>query len=135
MVESESKSEKVPEKGITQAQINLISELYEETNYTRRYCIEELQDISRDVANKHIQMLKDLKSRQYQERKNHESGVVFDKIGFGMVYKLVWKACSNGTLATKPGKVEFCDRMCGEYKLFKDAQEMCREFVKDGGLQ
>ena len=135
MVNSETESKEVAEKGVTQAQINLIKELYEETNYSRTYCIEELQDISRAVANVHIQMLKDLKSRQYQERKNHETGVVFDKIGFGMVYKLVWRACSNETLATKPNKGVFIDKVIGEYKLFKDAQEEARQFVKDGGVK
>ena len=135
MVESESKSEKVPEKGITQAQINLISELYEETNYTRRYCIEELQDISRDVANKHIQMLKDLKSRQYQERKNHESGVVFDKIGFGMNYKLFAPSVRMDIFKRNVVEFGFNTAIAIEYDCYKKAQEACRQSVKDSGLK
>ncbi len=135
MVKSESESKEVTEKTVTQAQINLIKELYEETNYSRPYCIEEMQDISRVQANKHIQFLKDLKSRQYQERKNHETGVQFDKIGFGMVYKLVWRACSETKLATKPSQAEFNDRVLGEYKLFKEIQTACRDWVKEGGLR
>jgi len=135
MVKSELDKKGFDKALATQAQIKLITELYEETNYSRRYCIEELQDISRELANKHIQMLKDLKSRQYQERKNHESGPVFDKIGFGMVYKLIWRASSEQSLATKPSKVEFIDAVIAEYVLFKDAQDGCRQFVKDGGLK
>ena len=135
MVKSETEKKEEPVKGITQAQINLIKELYEETNYARSYCPENLAQISREVANKHIQTLKDLKSRQYQERKNHETGVVFDKIGFGMVYKLVWRASSEDKLATKPSRAVFFDRVIGEYKLFKEAQDECRQFVKDGGLK
>lgn len=135
MVNSRTETGLEPEKLITVAQIKLIAELYEETNYSRNYCPEELQTISRDVANKHIQMLKDLKSRQYQERKNHETGVVFDKIGFGMVYKLIWKAMSVSNGAVKPSKTDFIDSVCGEYKLFKDSQEACKQFVKDGGLK
>ena len=135
MIKSDSEKKEVPEKELSQAQMTLIGELYEETNYTRRYCVEELASISRSAANKHIQMLKDLKSRQYQERKNHESGPVFDKIGFGMVYKLCWKACAEQGLATKPSKCDFIDHVIGEYKLFKETQEQARQFVADGGLE
>ncbi len=135
MVKSETEKKEVPEKTVTQAQINLIVELYEETNYSTRCCIEEMQDFNRDWANKHIQMLKDLKSRQYQERKNHESGPVFDKIGFGMVYKLVHRMCNEMPAAFKPDRNDFIDRMIGEYVLYKKAQEACRQFVKDGGLK
>ena len=135
MVKSESESKEVVEKEITQAQMTLIGELYEETNSPRQYCPEALAQISRNKANKHIQFLKDLKSRQYQERKNHETGVQFDKIGFGMVYKIVWRAASETPLAVKMSQHEFEDRLCAEYKVFKDAQEACRQFVKDGGLK
>ena len=135
MVKSETEKKEVPEKVVTQAQINLIVELYDETNYSRRYCIEEMQDISREYANKHIQFLKDLKSRQYQERKNHETGDVFDKIGFGMVFKLVWKACEELSTPYKPDLDAFSDRLNAEYAVFKRCQEKCRQFVKDGGLK
>ena len=135
MEKSSTEKKEVPEKEITPAQMKLIGELYEETSYTRQYCAEGLAQISRDVANKHIQMLKDLKSRQYQERKHHETGVQFDKIGFGMVYKLVWRVSSEDKLATKPCKSVFFDRVIGEYKLFKEAQEQCRQFVASGGLK
>ena len=135
VLEAELKKKEVPEKAVTQAQINLIKELYVETNYSRTCGIEELQDLSRSWANKHIQMLKDLKSRQYQERMNHEGGPVFDKIGFGMVFKLLWRACCEMPTASKPSKTTFEDMLCREYKVFKDAQEACRQFVADGGLK
>ena len=135
MVNSRTETGEEPEKLITIAQIKLIAELYEETNYSRQYCAEELPQIDRCVANKHIQMLKDLKSREYQERKNHESGPVFDKIGFGMVYKLVHKAVQERKSTLRPTLDEFSDTLNEEYAIFKHCQENCRQFVKDGGLK
>jgi len=135
MVNSESKSKEVPDKWITQAQINLIVELYEETNYSRRYCIEELQDISRELANKHIQMLKDLKSRQYQDRKNHESGVVFDKIGYGMNYKLFAPSVRMDIFKRNVVEFGFNAAIDMEYACYKKAQEHSRQAVKDSGLK
>ena len=135
MVKSDKEIESVPYKQLSQAQMKLIGELYEETNYSKQYCVEELGRLDRDVANKHIQFLKDLKSREYQDRKNHESGPVFDKIGFGMCFKIACKNSLNKRAVIKPSMDQFADECIDLYKIFKHAQERCREFVKDGGLK
>ena len=135
MVKSDSEKEEVPEKLATERQRALILELYEEIDYKRQFDAITLSVLNRDEASKHIHLLKEVKSRDYQLRKHNEKGVDFDKIGFGMVYKLIWRAMSVSNVAVKPSKIDFIDSVCGEYKLFKDAQEACRQFVQDGGLK
>ena len=135
MVKSDSESKEVPEKGITQAQMSLIGELYEETGFKQQYCAEELAQISRDTANKHIQLLLETKSRDYQLRKHNETGVVFDKIGFGMVYKLCWRTVHDEKAQVPLQHYNFERWVIDEYKMFKEVQEDCRQFVKDGGLK
>ena len=135
MVKSESS--KVEETGqpATSSQINLILQLYQETNYTRQYTEAELLNLDREQASRHIHVLKETKVQSQALRSLNDRVPDFDKIGFGMVYKIVWRACSEMNLAVKPSQADFIDRVCGEYKLFKQAQNECRKFVQEGGLQ
>ncbi len=135
MEKSSTEKKGQAEKSATNAQFKLIRELMAETNSAILPEKYEGKILNSDKASECIQYLKDLKSRQYQERKNHETGVVFDKIGFGMVFKLLWRACCEMPTASKPSKTTFEDMLCREYKVFKDAQEACRQFVADGGLE
>ena len=119
----------------TSSQINLILQLYQETNYSRQYTEAELLNLDREEASRHIHVLKETKVQSQALRALNERVPEFDKPGFGMVYKLIWRACAEMPLAVKPCKSDFTDRVIGEYKLFKDAQEACRKFVQDGGLK
>ena len=122
-------------KPATDAQFKLIRELMAETNSAILPEKYEGKILNSDSASECIQYLKDLKSRQYQERKNHETGVVFDKIGFGMVYKLVWRAWNDGTMHDRMKKYNFEEVCDYEYFVFKQCQEHTRQAVKDGGLK
>ena len=135
MVKDESKESKQEEKPATESQIKLIKELYDETNYSRQYPPEALELLGRDEASKHIHLLKETKVRDQALRSVNEPVPQFDKIGFGMVYKLVWRQYAEKG-SPLPGRHEtFEEMVCGEYKLFKHAQEACRQFVADGGLK
>ena len=135
MVKSESS--KVEETGqpATSSQINLILQLYQETNYTRQYTEAELLNLDREQASRHIHVLKETKVQSQALRSLNDRVPDFDKPGFGMVYKLVWNACATMTLATKPSQEDFIDRVLGEYNLFKRTQAECRKHLQDGGLQ
>jgi len=135
MVLDKKLKEELLQSDVTPAQIKLINELYSETDCKQQYGQEELARLDKDTASLHIQYLKDLKSRQYQERKNHDHVADFDKIGFGMVYKLVWKYFVDVKKTPAMDMRTFHDTVISEYKVFKQAQEACRQFVKDGGLQ
>ena len=134
MVKSESS--KVEETGqpATSSQINLILQLYQETNYSRQYTEAELLNLDREQASRHIHVLKETKVQSQALRALNDRVPDFDKPGFGMVYKLVWNACATMTLATKPSQEDFIDRVLGEYKLFKRTQAECRKLLKNGGL-
>ena len=135
MVKSESS--KVEETGqpATSSQINLILQLYQETNYTRQYTEAELLNLDREQASRHIHVLKETKVQSQALRSLNDRVPDFDKPGFGMVYKLVWHACAEMQLATKPSQDDFIDRVLGEYNLFKRTQAECRKHLQEGGLQ
>ncbi|KKL99945.1 hypothetical protein LCGC14_1809390 [marine sediment metagenome] len=135
MEKSSTEKKGQAEKGATNAQFKLIRELMAETNSAILPEKYEGKILNSDKASECIQYLKDLKSRQYQERKNHETGVVFDKIGFGMVFKIVSRRAYEEPRSLKPTLDEFSDELNANYKIFKHCQEACRQFVADGGLK
>jgi len=135
MVKSESS--KVEETGqpATSSQINLILQLYQETNYTRQYTEAELLNLDREEASRHIHVLKETKVQSQALRALNDRVPDFDKIGFGMVFKIVSKRAYEKPMALKPTLDEFSDQLNEEYKIFKYCQDACRQFVKDGGLK
>jgi hypothetical protein len=88
-----------------------------------------------EQASKRIFDLKEMKVRDAQLRKANEHVNGFDKITYAMVYKFVWKACSEMPLATKPSKREFSERVSGEYLLFKQCLADCKQVIEEGGSQ
>ena len=121
------------EKLATDAQIKLIKALYEETSCKRCYDDEDLAILSREGANKHINFLKETKVRDAQLRSHYPQNNGFDKIAFGLTYKLVWRASQEQKMAVQPTAQHFIDVVIEEYKLFKDAQKQCRAEVEEGG--
>jgi len=119
----------------TAAQVKLALQLYEETNYSRRYNEAELSLLTREAISKHIHVLKETKVQSQALRSINDRVPDFDKPGFGMVYKLVWNACAEMPLATKPSQGDFEDRVIGEYTLFKRVQANCRKHVQDSGFK
>ena len=134
MVSEESKVEKQEEKPATKSQINLILQLYQETDYKRQYTEAELLNLNSEQASRHIHVLKETKVQSQALRALNERVPDFDKPGFGMVYKLIWRACAEMQLATKPSQEDFIDRVLGEYTLFKRTQAECRKQLQDSGF-
>ena len=135
MAESKTEKKEQAERLATEAQWKLCQQLYDETNYFRQYDYASFMELAREDASKHIAKVKEEKVCDSALRAANQQVPQFDKIGFGMVYKLVWKACSETPMAMKPGQEGFTDMVIGEYKVFKAAQAQCSEFVKDGGLK
>ena len=125
----------VEEKAATDAQLKLIRDLMAELSYAILPEKWEGKALNRTQASEVVHYLKESKVRDQALRSQNAAVPQFDKIGFGMVYKLVWRACSETPLATKPSKQQFTDMVIGEYEVFKDAQAACKEYVKDGGLE
>ena len=135
MVKSEKEKAEVSQSDITPAQMKLIAELYLETGYKRQYCQEELAQLDKETASAHIHLLKEYKIRDQALRALNDRVPDFDKIGFGMVFKIVSKRAYEKPMALKPTLDEFSDQLNEEYKIFKYCQDACRQFVKDGGLK
>ena len=119
----------------TAAQWKLCEQLYEETRWTRQYGKDAFMALPREDASRHIATVKERKVADQGMAAANDTKPQFDKIGFGMVYKLIWKASSEANLATKLSKEQFEDAVIGEYALFKGCQKSCRQWVEDGGLK
>ena len=135
MVKDESKESKQEEKPATESQIKLIKELYDETNYSRQYPPEALELLGRDEASKHIHLLKETKVRDQALRSANEPVPQFDKIGFGMNYKLFAPSVRMDIFKRNVVEFGFNSAMAIEYDCYKKAQEACRQSVKDSGLK
>lgn len=135
MEKSSTEKKEQEEKPATDAQMRLITELQMEVNMP--VLPEEYQNrtLNRQEASACVHLLKEMKVRDQALRAANEPKPLFDKIGFGMVYKLVWKACEALPTAHKPDLGTFIDRTNAEYAVFKKCQEACRQFVQDGGLK
>ncbi len=135
MAEQKKEEVKADSRPATEAQLKLIGELLEETQckeippeYTNGKMV-------RTSANAYINYLMEYKTRDKAIRSANKRPDSFDKIGFGMVYKLIWRAMSETKLATKPDKQQFIDTVIGEYVVFKNAQKACREHIEGGGYR
>lgn len=135
MAEKKEKETEQETRLATEAQIKLANQLEEETQYPESVPNDVLRAQSRIVVSNYIHKLKEYKIRNNAIRSAGKLSKDFDKIGFGMVYKLVWRAMSETTLATKPGKQQFEDSVIAEYVVFKAAQQACREHVEGGGFR
>lgn len=119
----------------TEAQWKLCEQLYEETGYARKYTRDDFMQLEREQASQHIAYLKECKVRDQQLRSQNQRVPQFDKIAFGLCYKLVynnWDAV--GSYAAVNNKT-FMDMVVEEYFKFKDTQQHCREQVAEGGQQ
>lgn len=123
------------EKLATEAQIKLIKELYEETHYKHQYTSDMLAYLTREEANKHINFLKETKVRDAQLRSQFPQNKGFDKIAFGLVYKLCRRSVKSNTEGLPPEYLNFKAWVNAEYKLFKECQKYSRKQVEEGGHQ
>ena len=72
----------------TSAQWKLCYQLYEETNYSRKYDEKSFMELNREQASRHIAAVKEFKVASQGLIALNQQGIRFDKIGFAMLYKL-----------------------------------------------
>ncbi len=133
MAESKTEKKVQEEKPATEAQFKLIRDLMSELGHAILPEKWEGKVLDRIQASAVVHYLKEQKVRDQALRAANAKATSFDKIGFGMVYKLVWRACSDTPHAMKPGKYSFIEMVIGEYEVFKAAQKACREHIEEGG--
>ena len=135
MAESKTEKKVQEEKPATEAQFKLIRDLMSELGHAILPEKWEGKVLNRVQASEVVHYLKEQKVRDQALRAANAKASQFDKIGFGMVYKLVWRAALEAPHATKLGQHGFIEMVIGEYEVFKDAQKACRQHVEDGGLK
>jgi len=135
MAEQKKEEVKIDMRQATEAQMKLISELLEETQckeippeYTNGKMV-------RTSANAYINYLMEYKTRDKALRSANKQPASFDKIGFGMVYKLVWRYYVDVKKTPAMDMRTFQDTVIAEYTVFKQAQKACREHVEEGGFR
>lgn len=119
----------------TERQWTLCQQLYAETGYERQYTEAAFMQLTREEASKHIAFLKEYKLRAQQEALNNHKVNGFDKISFGMVYKMVWKDAIEKASKGLVFREDFLHRCYEEYILFKDAAEYTKRKVAGSGQQ
>jgi len=125
----------VEEKAATDAQLKLIRDLMAELSYAILPDKWEGKILNRTQASEVVHYLKESKVRDQALRSQNAPVPQFDKIGFGMQYKLCWNATLAEVFKAAVIRDGFQAAMTEEYKFFKECQEACKRFVQDGGLE
>jgi len=129
MVTEENAEKESSSAPITKAQEKLIDSLIEETNKEMVFDTFIEHRMSKKEAMSYIDLLKDLKNRQYQERRGGQTSPKFDKICYAMIYKLVWNSV-QGKPIERPWKYDsFADWVFAEYSKFKECQQCAEKQV------
>ena len=110
----------------TEKQKELIKALYTETGYKRQYNEIELNGIYNEEAQKHIDFLLGYKRSQINGGKNTENATGFNKIEFGMIYKLVWRYYAETRTGMPASQQSLKKLLLAEYEFYMEA----RAFVK-----
>ena len=100
----------------TLKQFNLIKKLYKELDWANQYNDLALEKLSLVEADRHIKFMLDSKDKK--NNLQNVFGFEFDKISFGMVYKLALPVYSGKTNSEK----EFLEKVFNEYILFLKAR-------------
>ena len=135
-MEKENKGqETAPEESITTKQFNLITALYEEIDYPRKYEDTDLCTLSKVGADKHIKAILGWKGALKEAGTPVQNGNGFDKIGFGMVYKLVYKRLASSGNEWTLNKRQFQELLYCEYANYKDATEYAKKKTAEKAVQ
>ena len=120
---------------ITEPQIELIKQLYEETQYERQYTGRALEHLTKNEAMKHIDYLKNYKARMLQDQHNQQRVNGFDKISFAMIYKLCWKEKAEKLSAVHWTDDEFMEHVLKQYWLYTATKDYVKEKVRKEAVQ
>ncbi len=117
----------------TSLQTNTIKELYNELTYpkSRRFDDKDLSLLSKADAGNHIEALIKLKRATNGNGKGSPKG--FDKIGYSMIYKLVWRDWDKLSSNAFFKDVSFSEAVLMEYEKYKGALEFAEKSVNGSG--
>ena len=117
----------------TDLQIKTIKELYSELDYDkhRSFDDKDFPKLSKQDAGEHLEYLIKLKRATTRNGNGKQNG--FDKIGYSMIYKLVWR--NWGEISKRNSTVYKClkDVVLEEYQMYKEALEFAEKAVKGSG--
>lgn len=133
MAESEKKENGNGERPATKSQCALIGKLLQETGSTEIPASYTNETMTVKEACDYIDYLKELKSRDYQDRMNGKRVDGFDRIAFGMIYKLCWRAISEDNPHCRPCDEDFIDKVYREYNLYLATRDYVKSKVAEGG--
>ena len=131
-----NKKEKVAneeEPKANELQIKTIKELYSETDYpkSRQWNDEELLLLSKLDAGTHIEAL--IKVKRATNGNGHNNVKGFDKIGYSMIYKLVWRDWEKLSSNAFAKDISFSEAVLAEYLKYKNALEFADKAVRESG--
>ena len=119
--EAKNNQKEAVELTATDSQIKTIKELYSELNYDeqRRYDDTYFPILSKEHAGEHIEALIKLKRKQRNASPQGVKG--FDKIGYSMIYKLVWRDWSKIELMASRQSMNFEEWVAYEHQKYLSA--------------
>jgi hypothetical protein len=129
-MENENKNGSKP---ATEAQVALALQLYKECDYARKYSEAELRKLSCEDLSLHIAKVKDFKNAQSQNALEQARVNGFDKIGFGMVYKLFVSEADRQYFVHRCVLVGINEALYEQYLAYKEAADYCKTKVAEGG--
>jgi len=117
----------------TNSQVLTVKQLYDELDYpkNRRYENKELKYLSKKDAGVHIEALIKLKRCAKGNGNVNASG--FDKIGYSMIYKLVYREWNSLQTNAALKDMSFSEVVLQEFLKYKNAIAKAEEYVKGSG--
>lgn len=119
----------------TKAQYALIAKLLEETQHTEIPPAYTNETMGLQEACKYIDLLKEVKSMEYQDRANHRKSRSVDRIVFGLCFKLVYNHYNDDKRSGWIADTEFIEKVWYTYELYTDALHYVNEKAARGGQQ
>jgi len=135
MVDENNSKAGFDERPATEAQVQLVLQLYKECDYKRAYSEQELAAMNRAEISKHVAFVKEYKNVQQQLALQNGKVNGFDKVSFAMIYKLCFNAWVGNERYGCSGYDEddFISRVKAEYALFRKCLQEAK--TAGGGLQ
>lgn len=121
MVSQEKEETRSKAASATPKQVHLIKDLYSETGYKRKYSDDDLFHMENKEAQKHIDFLIGYKRAQINGNGKEKPEEGFNKIEFGMIYKLCWRYCGEHPNPTIKQGNNFLKLVAMEYTAYKKA--------------
>ena len=131
--DKKNKKKEEAEETATDSQIKTIKELYSELNYDeqRRYDDTYFPILSKVHAGEHIEAL--IKLKRKQANPVPQGTKVFDKIGYSMIYKLVWRDWDKIRLVASRQSMNFEEWVAYEHHRYKQALAFAEKYGKGSG--